>query len=110
MTKPTQLMPFALALTMLATAAHAELHTLVLEGKLQAPGGTRTVRLPFVCKTDSDGGAVSVELWVPQAFKLKDFDYDNFEGPDAAARERALSHLSLSDDAGSKEIAHAASG
>jgi hypothetical protein len=93
-----------------ASTAHAELHKLALDGQLQAAGGTRTVSLRLLCEPDPDGGAISVELWVPQAYKLKDFDYDDFEGPDAAAGNRALSRVRVAGASGSTEITYPAAG
>ena len=101
----------ALAATFaLAPAVRAELHQLVLEGQLSSAGGARGVSLHVLCNPDTDGGAISVELWVPQAFKLKDFDYDDFEGPDAAAGDRALSRVSVAGEGGKTEITSAAAG
>ena len=97
----------ALALT---PAVHAELNRLVLEGQLGGRGGTRGVSLRLLCNPDAHGGAVSVELWVPQAYKLKDFDYDDFEGPDAAAGNRALSRVNVGGESGKTEMTYAAAG
>src|SRR5512135_1769676 len=94
----------------LAAAAYAELDRLVLEGQVSAAGGTRSASLHVLCNPDADGGAISVELWVPQAFKLKDFDYDDFEGPDAVAGDHALSHVSVTGEGGKTEITYAAAG
>ena len=91
-------------------ALHADLNRLVLEGRLSGAGNPRDVRLCFLCNPDPDGGALSVELWVPQAYTLKDFDYDDFEGPDAAAGSRALSRVNVSGAGGTTEITHAAAG
>lgn len=105
------LVQIALAATFATTsAAQAELNRLVLDGQLHAAGDTRSANLRLLCNPDTEGGAISVELWVPQASKLKDFDYDDFEGPDAAAGDRALSHVSLAGDAGTTEITYAAAG
>ncbi len=105
------LVPVVLAAALAPTStAHAELRRLVLDGQLTTPGGVRSVSLRLLCDPDADGGAISVELWVPQANKLKDFDYDDFEGPDAAAGDRDLSRLSLAGDGAKTEIAHAAAG
>ncbi len=98
----------AIAAAVVASApTRAELRTLVLDGQVQGPRGTRSVTLRVLCEPEPQGGAVSLELWVPQAAALKDFDYDDFEGPDAPARDRALSHVSFS---GGKAISHPAAG
>ena len=91
-------------------SAEADLHTLVLDGQLHVATSERQVTLHLLCEPDPHGGAVSVELWVPEAFKLKDFDYDDFEGPDAPAGNRELSHVTVAGDGGSTEIKHAAAG
>ena len=91
-------------------AVRADLNRCVLEGRLSGAGRARAVSLRVLCNPDSDGGAISVELWVPQAFNLKDFDYDDFEGPDAAAGDRALSQVSVAGAGGTTEISSAAAG
>jgi hypothetical protein len=93
-----------------ATAARADLHRLVLDGQVHSGAGTRPAQLRLLCDPATDGGAISVELWVPQAATLKDFDYDDFEGPDAAAGSQALSHVSLTGSAGTAGITYAAAG
>jgi len=93
-----------------AAAAQADLNSLVVAGKVEGQGGTRPATLRLLCNSDPDDGALSIELWVSQAFKLKDFDYDDFEGPDAAAADRALSHVSLVANKGQTEISQAAAG
>src|SRR5262249_19685725 len=90
--------------------ARAEEHRLVLEGHLEGAGSPRAVNLRLLCDPDPHGGAISIELWVPQAFKLKDFDYDDFEGPDAAAGEKALPRLRLGGDSRTTEITYPAAG
>lgn len=105
--KPAWLGMAVAAAVVAATPTHAELRALVLEGQMQGARGTRSVTLHLECEPDPRGGAISLALWVPQAHPLKDFDYDDFEGPDAAARDRALSHLSLG---GGKPTSHAAAG
>ena len=93
-----------------ATAARADLHRLVLDGQVHSNAGKRAGQLRVLCDPANDGGAISVELWVPQAATLKDFDYDDFEGPDAAAGNRALSHVSLTGAAGATGITYPAAG
>jgi hypothetical protein len=98
------------ALFVTMPAAHAELDRLILDGQLHGPGGTRSATLRLLCDPDAHGGAISLELWVPQAFKLKDFDYDDFEGPDAAAGNRTLSGVSVTGGSNPTEIRYAAGG
>lgn len=101
----------ALAATYLAVAAaQAEQRRLVLDAQLDNAGDTRSVSLRVLCEPDPHGGAVSIELWVPQAYTRKDFDYDDFEGPDAAAGERALSQVSVVGAGGTTEITYPAAG
>jgi hypothetical protein len=101
---------FAAAVFLPVPAGSAELSQLALPGQLNVAGDTRAASLRLLCNPDRDGGAIGVELWVPRAYTLKDFDYDDFEGPDAAAADRALSRLSVDGKPGTTEIAHAASG
>src|SRR5262249_51814652 len=49
-------------------------------------------------------------LVVPEANTRKDFDYDDFEGPDAAAGSKALSRLSWTSAAGATAISASAGG
>ncbi|MEO8603954.1 MAG: hypothetical protein ABI629_15370 [bacterium] len=109
MTHPFSLMALILAL-IAASAARADAHQLVLDGQVESRDGTRSATLHLFCEPAPDGGAIGVELWVPQAFTRKDFDYDDFEGPDAAARTRALSRLSVGGPGSHVEIIHTATG
>jgi hypothetical protein len=80
-------------------------------GTLNIDGGQeRSATLHVGCSPDADGGALVVELIVTQANARKDFDYDDFEGPDAAASTRALSHVAWKTAAGTTDITHAAAG
>jgi len=47
---------------------------------------------------------------VPEANTRKDFDYDDFEGPDAVAGSRALSRVTWTGGGRTTEITHAAAG
>jgi hypothetical protein len=92
------------------SAAHAELFKFNQAGTVRIDGGAaRDATLAITCSPDAKGGALSIELVVPEANTRKDFDYDDFEGPDAPALEKALSHLVWSG-AYSAELTHAASG
>jgi hypothetical protein len=98
------------ALAMMA-GAHAELHRFVQEGTLKIDQGTqRNALLQVNCSPDSDGGALTIELVATEANTRKDFDYDNFEGPDAAASGKALSHIVWTTPTGTTQIIHAAAG
>jgi len=103
--------PIVLAGILVAfSSARAEQRRLVLDGQLDSAGDTRSASLRILCEPDPHGGAISVELWVPQAYTRKDFDYDDFEGPDAVAGNRALSHVSVSGADGTTEITYPAAG
>ena len=94
-----------------ATGAHAELHEFSQTGSVKIDAGTqRGATLHLACSPDKDGGALSIELVVPEANTRKDFDYDDFEGPDAAAGGKALSHLAWTSASGTTEIHHPAAG
>ena len=54
-------------------------------------GASRDATLHIGCSSDRPGGAIVIELIVPDAYTKKDFGYEDFEGPDAPAG--ALSHL-----------------
>ena len=70
----------------------------------------RNAMLHVGCSADPDGGALVVELIASEANTRKDFDYDNFEGPDAPAGKKALSHVAWTTAAGTTQITHAAAG
>jgi hypothetical protein len=93
-----------------AATARAGPNTVALDGRLRVAAAERGVSLRVLCDPDPHGGAISIELWVPQAYTLKDFDYEDFEGPDAPAAERALSRVTLAGATGSTEITRAAAG
>lgn len=76
---------------------------------MRASAAPRPVTLRISCDP-APQGVLSLELWVPQAFALKDFDYDDFEGPDAAALDRELSVLTLGGEAAPTKVSHAAAG
>jgi hypothetical protein len=99
-----------LALTVSA-GAHAEPFEFRQSGTLKIDdAAARGATLRVVCSPDPDGGALSIELVVSEANTRKDFDYDDFEGPDAAAASKALSRLSWTSAAGPTEITIAAGG
>ena len=72
----------AVAALAVSGTAQAELFTFDHAGSLQIDGGAaRSATLNVACSPDQDGGALSIELVVPEANTRKDFDYDDFEGP-----------------------------
>ena len=91
--------------------AHADLHQFVHDGTMKIDAGAkRSAMLHVNCSTDADGGALAIELVATDANTRKDFDYDNFEGPDAPAGGKALSQVAWTTAAGTTQIAHAAAG
>jgi len=80
-------------------------------GTLKVDANTeRSATLHLACSPNPDGGALSIELVVPEANSRKDFDYDDFEGPDAPAGDKALSTLAWDSSSGSTSITHPAAG
>jgi hypothetical protein len=98
----------AAAIVLSAAAVYADACPVALTGQLASSAGRRAAQLRIQCEPAADGGALGIELWVPEAFTRKDFDYDHFEGPDAVASGRALSRLSVSGAGSHVEIVHAA--
>lgn len=93
-----------------ATVALAdESHELRLDGRLHVADKTYPATLRVFC-TPVSNGALGLELIVPDAASRKDFDYDDFEGPDAAARDHALTRIAISGESGKTEIARTAAG
>jgi hypothetical protein len=90
--------------------AHAELYRFEHAGRMHTAAGERAALLHVACSPDRDGGALSIELVATEANTKKDFDYNDFEGPDAPAGAKALSHLSWTTAAGKSEMTHTASG
>jgi hypothetical protein len=84
-------------------------HEVRLDGRLHVAETTSSATLRVFCTPVADG-AVGLELIVPDAETRKDFDYDDFEGPDAAASKRALSRVNISGESGKTEIARTAAG
>ena len=54
----------------------------------QTPDGAAKTTLSFQC-TSGKGGASTITFIVLGAFKMKGFDFDDFEGPDAPAQRHA---------------------
>jgi hypothetical protein len=73
-------------------------------------GATRSAKLHVACTPDKSGGMLSIELTVPEANTRRDFDYDDFEGPDAEAASKMLSRLNWTGAAGATAITSVASG
>jgi hypothetical protein len=105
-----RLLAFATALTF-AAGADAQLHEFSQAGTLKIDDGAqRSATLHAACSPDKDGGALSIELIVLEANTRRDFDYDDFEGPDAAAGGKAFTHLAWTAASGTTEISSAAAG
>ena len=95
----------------LAAAAQAGMHEFRQDGTLDIDGtAARSATLHVACTPDRAGGALSIELVVPEANTRKDFDYDDFEGPDAEAGSRTLSDLAWTSAAGTTTIETTAAG
>ena len=93
-----------------AAGAYADLHEFSQAGTLKIDAGAaHSATLHAVCSPDKNG-ALSIELIVLEANTRKDFDYDDFEGPDAAAGGKSLSHLAWTAGSGTTEITSAAAG
>ncbi|MDR3389199.1 MAG: hypothetical protein P4L92_19320 [Rudaea sp.] len=73
-------------------------------------GPQRSASLHVGCSADPDGGALVIELIATEANTRKDFDYDDFEGPDAPAGAKALSHVTWKTNTGTTDITHTAAG
>ena len=73
-------------------------------------GQDRSATLHVGCSPDPEGGALILELIATQANTRKDFDYDDFEGPDAPAAAKTLTHVAWKTAAGTSEVTHAAAG
>ncbi len=104
-----QLLGASIALTFSVTA-HAELYKFEHAGRMHTAAGERAALLHVACSPDRDGGALSIELVATEANTKKDFDYDDFEGPDTPASTKALSQLRWTVGDVSTEITHTASG
>jgi hypothetical protein len=95
----------------LSASAFAELHTFDQAGTLTVDtAAPRSASLHITCTPEADGGAISVELVVPEAYTRKDFDYDDFEGPDPSAGDKVLSEIAWTSSASSTSISSAAGG
>jgi len=105
-----RLLAFAAVLAF-ATGADAQLHEFSQAGTLKIDAGAaRSATLHAACSPDQDGSALSIELIVLEANTRKDFDYDDFEGPDAAAGGKALTRLAWTAASGTTDISTAAAG
>jgi hypothetical protein len=75
---------FALSI-LVASAAHAD-GDVTKNGSMHIDNGAERVSTVHIgCSSDAHGGALVVEITVPDAYTKKDFSYDDFEGPDSPA-------------------------
>jgi hypothetical protein len=104
--------PLVVAVALMsASVARADLHDFTQSGTVSVDAGVaRSATLHVGCSPDRDGGALVVELIVTQANTLQDFDYNEFEGPDAPAGNKPLSHVTWTSSSGNTETTHAAAG
>lgn len=101
----------AIALLTAAFDARAALYRFAQPGDVRIGGGAaRPATLQTLCSPDRDGGALSLELVVPQANTRRDFDYDAFEGPDAVAGDEVPATLAWHEGSEEVEVHAAASG
>ncbi len=99
---------FALLLCGLSSVALAD-GDVTKSGMMKIDTGTeRAATLHIGCSSDRDGGALVIELTIPDANTKKDFGYDDFEGPDS--RAGVLSHLDWITIAGKTSITAKAAG
>lgn len=89
--------------------ASDELREVHLDGRLHVADKTWTAGLRVFC-TPVSNGALGIELIVPDAATRKDFDYDDFEGPDASAGHATLTRISLAGESGKTEVSRHVSG
>ena len=88
---------------------HTEVQAFGQSGTLQIGATQERAALSVVC-SEEGSGELSILLNVPGANARKDFDYDDFEGPDAAASGKALSHIAWITTSGTTEITSVATG
>ena len=94
-----------------ASAAFAEPLEFSHAGTLAIDGGAgRSATLHVACSPEGRSGALGIDLVVPEASTRKDFDYVDFEGPDAVAGSRAPSRVTWTGGGRTTEITHAAAG
>jgi len=87
---------------LLSLHTHADaLKSVHLSGNATTPVGERPAQLYLYCQPDKNG-TLGLELTLRDADGIKGFDFAPFEGPDAPAAAKALSHLHAS--AGSDDI------
>ena len=98
---------FALLLP-LSSVAHAD-GDVTRTGSVRIDDGVqRTSTAHIGCSSDPHGGALVVEIVVPEANTKKDFGYDDFEGPDSPAGK--LSHVEWIAGAKTTNVTTAAAG
>ena len=98
---------FALCIP-LASLAHAD-GDVTKTGSLRVDeGAERASTVHIGCSSDAHGGALVVEITVPDANTKKDFGYDDFEGPDSPAGK--LSHVEWITPAKTTSVTTSAAG
>jgi hypothetical protein len=76
-------------------------------GEAQTPDGPAKVTLSFEC-TPGKGGTSVADFVVLGATKLKGFDFDDFEGPDAPAKSKPLVTFTVHPASGSDVVVNTA--
>ncbi len=113
MPTPLRLFSFVLLSAFCAASAnhaHADaLKSVHLSGNATTPVGERPAQLYLYCQPDKNG-TLGLELTLRDADGIKGFDFAPFEGPDAPAAAKALSHLHASGGSDDIDAQMAANG
>jgi hypothetical protein len=88
---------------------HSGVQAFAQVGTMRIGAMQERAALNVVCP-EGGGGEFSIFLNLPEANVRKDFDYDDFEGPDAPANAKALSHIAWITTSGTTEITSIATG
>lgn len=91
-------------------APAAETREATVAGTLASSSGPRAASLRVICNPDPRGGALSLELRVPEAATRKDLDYDDFEGPDAVAAGAERTDLTVTAGGATRSLRRPAAG
>ena len=99
---------YIFALCLLSSTAHADGDMTRIGSVHIDDAAQRTATVHIGCSSDPHGGALVVEIVVPDANTKKDFGYDDFEGPDSPAGK--LSHIEWIAGAKTTSVTTAAAG
>jgi hypothetical protein len=87
----------------------ADLATATLTGEAHTPSAKRAAKLRLTCQP-ARGGAIELELEIPDAQHIADFDFEPFEGPDAPAASRTLSTIGVEGGGAPRVARYSAAG